>query len=45
MLLDIMFMQRNLWYTDDFLGLARDGDLDVAAAAASCYSRHNGWFV
>lgn len=45
MLLDTMFMLAANWRTCALLRLAGDGDLNVAARAASCYSRHGGWFV
>ena len=45
MLLDTMFMLTAIDRTCVLLGLAGDGDLDVAATAASRLSRHGRWFV
>lgn len=45
MLLDTMFIPVANCRTCVLLRLAGDGDLNVAARAASGYSRHGGWFV
>lgn len=45
MLLDTMFMFTAICRTCVLHRLAGDGDLDVAATAASSLSRHGRWFV